>query len=274
MLRSENLSDPQLVGVVGLGTMGSLVAAHIRESKRPVVGWDVRPEAVSAFTADGGIGGRGIAEVARAPVLISMVLDDDSARESTLGADGLVRHMSPGAVHVMMASISAQLSADLARAHEERGQFYLAAPVFGRAEAAAVADLTVLCSGMDAAFEKAEPVLRVLGRLYRVGIDPRGSMLVKSLGNSMIFTAVEMLREMFDVLRAAEVPDLVTEQVLIDGLFPGPIFSGYARRYREDAASLHLTPKASKDRRHCLAAAADLDVDLPLIRLLDERDLP
>jgi 3-hydroxyisobutyrate dehydrogenase-like beta-hydroxyacid dehydrogenase len=262
------------IGFVGLGDMGSLIAGHILKSGREVVGWDLRPEAVRAFAEAGGIAARDVTDVAVANTVISMVFDDRGARDLTLGSGGLAERLKPGSVHVMMASLSPPLSTELANAHADHGQHYIAAPVFGRVEAAAAADLKVVCSGDEATFRRVAPILGVLGTVRWVGPDAHQSMLVKSVGNAMIYTAIETLREMFEVLSAGGVSQEAAREILIDGLFPGQIFGGYAQMYMNHPDALHMTDLARKDRRNCLAAADELRVAMPLVRYLHEQDLP
>lgn len=262
------------VGFIGVGHMGSILGAHILASGRRVVAWDRDPGAVAAFAAAGGTAGSSIAAVARAPIVISMVFDDAGTREITLRPGGLVESLQPGAVHVVMASISPSLSRELAEAHEQRGQRYLAASVFGRPEAAQAAELHINCSGAQDAFDIAAPVLDPLGRVLRIGADPGQAMLVKSLGNSMITVGVEMLRETFAFLQAGGIDEATARRALIEPLLAGPMFARYAELHAEQPEALKMTPIAEKDRTNCLAAADQLQVDLPMVRFLSERNLP
>src|SRR5690606_2121106 len=134
-----HVAPPSTVGFVGLGKMGALMAGHIMRSGRKVLGWDRDPEALASFAAAGGVATASLSDLAGAPVVISIVFDDDATREITLGERGLLETLPPGAIHVVMASISPALSQSLAEAHAARGQRYLAASIFGRPEAAAAA---------------------------------------------------------------------------------------------------------------------------------------
>lgn len=262
------------VGLVGLGHMGSVMARHFLASGRKVVGWDQRPDAVEEFAASGGTAADKLAEVASARVVISIVFDDDGTREVTLGADGLLEALPPGGIHVVMASVSPALARELAAAHQARGQHLLAASVFGRPEAAEAAELLINCSGPATAYAEVEALLSVLGAPRWIGDEPAQAMLVKTIGNSLIHTTVEMLREMFQFLKAGGIDERLAKELLIDTLFPGPIYSGYAQRYIDDPSSAAMIDMARKDRRNCLEAAEEMGVDLPVIRFLGEHDLP
>lgn len=263
-----------VVGFVGLGRMGSVMAQHILAAGFPVIGWDRNEAAVAAFQRNGGKGARVLAEVAAASIVISIVFDDEGTSEIALGTGGLVKTMAPASTHIVMASISPALSRTIADAHAAHGQKYLAASVFGRPEAAAAADLLINCSGQKAVFEAVAPVLAPLGRTLWVGGEPEQAMLVKTFGNSMIYVVIELLREMFPFLKAGGIAETDAKRLLIDTLFPGQIFSGYAQRYIDDPESTRMADNAQKDRRNCLQAAAQLGVDIPLIQFLRDRNLP
>lgn len=267
-------SASTLVGFVGLGKMGSAMTQHILKAGFPVIGWDRSEEAIARLVADGGIGARSLSEVGQASIVISIVFDDEGTRETVLGPGGLAETLGPGSVHVAMASISPAMSRTIADAHAARGQRYLAASVFGRPEAAAAAELLINCSGAAEAYAAAKPVLEPLGRTQYVGTEPEQAMLLKTFGNSMIYIVIETLREMFPFLKAGGIPEAEAKRLLIDTLFPGQIFSGYAQRYIDDPDSTRMADNALKDRKHCLDAAAQLGVEVPLIQFLSDRNLP
>ena len=228
--------------------------------------------AVPALT--GGTGAADIAALRACPVVISIVFDDAATRDVPFGAAGLIEAMAPDTVHVVMASITPALSRELEQAHAARGQRYLAASVFGRPEAAAAAPLWLNCSGAEAAFAVARPVLETLGTPRWIGAEPGMAMLVKSVGNSMITVAAQMLREMFAVLEAGGIDGPTTKQLLIDTLFASSIFSGYAQMYIDHPEMVRMTDIARKDRNACLDAASALGIDMPVVRYLAEQNLP
>ena len=262
------------IGFIGMGRMGTVMARHILASGRSVIGWDRRSEALEPLVAAGGIAASTISDLAAASIVISIVFDDEGTREITFGPEGLINTLAPGAVHVVMASISPALSRVLSEAHEAKGQQYLAASVFGRPEAAEAAALLVNCSGSSATYQTLEPIFATMGRSQWVGPEPEQAMLLKTIGNSMIYTSVELLREMFAFLRAGGIDERKAKELLVDTLFSGQIFSGYADRYIADPNSTKMTDIAFKDRRNCLDAAEQMGVHLPLVQFLRDQKLP
>lgn len=266
-------AGPARVAVLGLGKMGSAMAAQLRGAGCDVVGWARREAARAAFTDGGGRTVATLAELADVDVAITMVSDDAAVRDVVFGPGGLAGIMKAGAAHVSMSTISASLCRDLATAHHQAGQNYLTAPVFGRPEAAKAGALSIVCSGDHAVYAQVEPVLATMGAPRWIGDKVEQASIVKSAGNQMIVATVEMLGEVFALLRKAGIAEDDAHALLVERLFPGPIFNGYsarirARQWEPPAGDFFL---ARKDNGLCLAAADELAVPLPLIQFLRDR---
>lgn len=260
-------TEPRTVGFLGLGKMGSGMTGRILASGAAVIGWDIRAEACEALESAGGTAAKGIAEVALAPLVISMLFDDATTREAVLAPGGLLDHMRPRAIHMSGASISPEMARELSEAHAARGQRFISGSVFGLPPSAEAGTLIINCSGEKQAFDEAEPVLRTLGTPQYLGSEPEQAILLKLMGNNMIFSAAELLCEAFALLGASGIADTTVKEALIDRLFPGFIFDGYSRRYIDG----NRTPFAdiaivSKDNALCLAAAEKRGIAMPLIR--------
>ncbi len=76
----------------------------------------------------------------------------------------VLAHARPGAVHVVLSTISIDLADELRAKHAELGLGYVAAPVFGRPDVAAAAQLNVIAAGEDSALQKARPLLELISK--------------------------------------------------------------------------------------------------------------
>ena len=258
------------IGFVGIGAMGSVMAGHILASGRDVLGWDQRADAIEPLVQAGGRAAATLDEVCAAPVVISMVTGDAGTRELAFGAGAMIEKLRPGAIHIAMSTITPAMSRELSVAHGTHGQRYLAASVFGRPEAATAAQLLVNSSGEKDVYEATRPILALLGEPRWVGPEPEQAMLVKLIGNSMIYAAVESMREMFTFLRAGGISEAVARDVLVDSLLPGPIYAGYARDYVADPSSIHGIPIGGSINGVCLDTADKMGIDLPLVRFMQQ----
>jgi 3-hydroxyisobutyrate dehydrogenase-like beta-hydroxyacid dehydrogenase len=180
---------------------------------------------------------------------------------------GLVAGASTGVVHVNMATVSVALARELAALHRDQGVAYVAAPVFGRPDAAAAAKLYVVAAGEAAAIDRVQPLLDAVGqRTWRIGTEPYRANVVKLAGNLMLVAAIEAMAES---VALAERYDLSAEDllgVLTGSVFTAPLYAGYganiaARRYDPPGFRLAL---ALKDVRLALAAGDDAKVPMPV----------
>jgi 3-hydroxyisobutyrate dehydrogenase-like beta-hydroxyacid dehydrogenase len=215
-------------------------------------------------------------EAAReAEVVISMLADDAAVEQVTFGPDGILAELQPSAVHVSCSTISVALSQRLAAAHAEAGLAYVAAPVFGRPDAALSKKLWLLAAGRAADVERALPVLEALGRgVTHLGENASMANLVKLTGNVFIASMIESLGEAFALTRKAGVPP----ELFLD-LFKHVFGQGSA--ILENYASLVAKGKTEpagfkaklglKDLRLALRAADQLEVPLPTASLIHDQ---
>jgi 3-hydroxyisobutyrate dehydrogenase-like beta-hydroxyacid dehydrogenase len=199
------------------------------------------------------------------------MLSDDAAIDEVLDGGGVLAAMPPGSVHVNHATISVARTKDLAERHHARGVGYVAAPVFGRPEAAVAGKLHVLAAGAAADVERVRPLLEAMGQhVWPLGEAPERASVVKIAGNFMIAVALESLGEAAALARANGVSAEELFAVMTGTLFSAPVFKTYAgliaeRRYDDAGFAMRL---GYKDTRLTLAAAEDARVPMPLAALL------
>ena len=130
--------------------------------------------------------------------VITMVAHDAALEEIVLGENGIGRALGPGGVHLSMSTVSPNTTRKLALWHAEHGSTYLAAPVFGRPEAAAARKLWICISGPTAAKQTVQPVLEALSQgVHDFGEEADAANVVKLAGNFLILSAIEALAEAF-----------------------------------------------------------------------------
>ena len=216
------------------------------------------------------------AEAAReAEVVVSMLADDVAVEAVTFGANGILAELPPGAIHVSCSTISVALSERLAAAHAEAGLGYVAAPVFGRPEAAVAKKLWLLAAGKTKDVERALPVLQALGRgVTRLGETASIANLVKLTGNVFIASLIESLGEAFALTRKAGVPPELLLELFKNVFGQGsPILENYATLVAKGDYE-HAGFKAKlglKDLRLALSAADQLEVPLPTAGLIHDQ---
>jgi len=261
------------VGFIGLGTMGRAMAARLVRAGHRVRVWNRSPEPITALVAMGAQHAATLAAAAEAECLISMLADDQAARQVLL--DGaLVERLSPQSFHVNMATVSVALARELTAAHALHGSGYVAAPVMGRAEAAAAGSLVVLAAGPAELITRAQPVFDVLGQsTWTLGPEPAQGNAVKLAMNLMLVSAVEAMAEAATLVQSHDIAIRTFVEVLAATTFRAPVYATYgallaARRYSPAGFKLSL---GLKDVRLALAAAGATQTSLPFASVLQDK---
>src|SRR5229473_6188620 len=217
------------IGFVGLGHMGTAMAANLAAAGRRVIAYVRRRDQIGRLEALGLRPTTDIGDLLDCEVVISMLPDDDAVREIVFGRgdidlDGLAAGMMPGAIHLSMSTISTAAASLLACEHARNGQGYVAAPVFGNPDAAKARQLFIVAAGVPADVERCQPIFDNLGqRTFVFGADPGDANLVKLLGNMMSATALEMLAEVVAVVRKRGLDPLPFIDVMTSTLFGGRV---------------------------------------------------
>lgn len=260
------------VGFIGLGNMGSAIAAHLVGREHDVRVWNRSPQKAAALVAAGATLAVSPKDAALGRDIVITMLADDAALDAVLAGDeGLMAGLGTGAVHVSMSTIAVATADRIAAQHADRGQGFLSAPVFGRPQAAAVAKLFVVAAGDPVQFARAVPLFECVSqRHFYVGATPSAANLVKLCGNFMILSTIEMLAEAMTLAAKGGVPKDKFLEVATGTLFGAPIVRTYgdilvAQQYRPAgfAAALGL-----KDMRLVAQAAEARKVPMPLLGVL------
>lgn len=264
------------VGFVGLGQMGLPMARRILKSGREVLGWSRSPDEREAFHKAGGTVVETLAEIGRCSTVLSIVFDDDAVRSIVFGPEGLAQTLAEQGRYVAMETISPSLARQVSGELATKGVRHVSAPVFGPPHVAAAAELKFNCSGPFEAYQAIEPLLATMGSSFWFGPEPEQALMVKLMGNNMIFAIIELIYEAFGFLSAGRVKEEDTKQMLIDRLFESPIISGYAKFFCDNPGArppFDANPIPRKDNMLCLDMAERLGVDLSLVSLVRDKML-
>ena len=181
------------IGFIGLGKMGSAMAVNLARAGHQVHAWNRSP--VDAAEVPGVTIVDSVAAALDTEVVFTM-LADDAAIRSVLLDSGALDSARTGLIHIVAATISVAFSKALAADHAKRGLAYVAAPVFGRPDAAAAAQLNVVVAGPEDAVATIAPLLETLStKVWPLGTDPAQANAAKIAGNMMITMAIEAMSE-------------------------------------------------------------------------------
>ena len=244
------------IGFIGLGSMGSAMAANLVKAGHQLTAWNRSPEAARALAGATAVAAP--ADAFKGDAVCTM-LSDDAAVRSVILDSGALGAAAPGLVHVMLATISIPLVEELAERHRAAGIGYVAAPVFGRPPAAAAAQLNIVVAGDPAAIATVQPILDALGtKTWPLGDEPQRANAAKLAGNMMIALAIEAMAEATALTESYGVKGADFLDIVTNTLFASPSYKSYGahiakRSYEPAGFKLRL---GLKDVRLALDAAS------------------
>jgi 3-hydroxyisobutyrate dehydrogenase-like beta-hydroxyacid dehydrogenase len=167
------------VGFIGLGIMGTRMAANLQARGHRLVVFNRTPERAQPLVATGATWAPSPAEVAAdVDVVITMLSDPDAVAEAALGPDGLLHRLRPGNMWINSSTVNPSFARQMDARSRSRGVHYLDAPVSGSKDVAARAELTFMVGGDPADLEACRPLLSGMGvRIVHVGGPGMGSSL-------------------------------------------------------------------------------------------------
>jgi 3-hydroxyisobutyrate dehydrogenase-like beta-hydroxyacid dehydrogenase len=275
---TTTLPERSKIGFVGLGHMGTAMAANLAGAGRRVFAYVRHPEQMDKLAALGLKPTTDITDLFDCEVVISMLPDDDAVLDVAFGrvdpgTIGFAIGLRRGAIHLSMSTISTSTASHLAREHARHGQGYVAAPVFGNPDAAKTRQLFIVAAGVPADVERCRPLIGNLGQqTFIVGPNPAHANLIKLLGNMMMATTLEMLGETVALLRKRALDPKLFVEILTNTMFGGRAHRLYGDRIvgQRYAPGFSL-PLALKDVRLALAEAENSTVPMPSVSVVRDR---
>ncbi len=260
------------IGFIGLGNMGLPIASHLVHARHAVVLWNRSAQKARSLVDAGALQAATARDAASGAEVVFSMLADDLALETVLsGENGLLTGLRPNALHISLSTISVAAATNAAGRHSERGQRFVAAPVFGRPDAAAAAKLFVAAAGASADVEYAKPLFAAFSqRVFYVAATPAAACLVKLCGNFMILSAIESLGEAMTLAEKGGVTRHKLLEILTGTLFDAPVFRVYGALLAEGRfrPAGFAAPLGLKDMRLVGQAAEMERVPMPLLNVL------
>ena len=264
------------VGFIGLGNMGTGMAASLLKAGHEITVYNRTPEKAKPLLEKGARKAASPAHACKGDVVITMLADDSALESVVFGGAGVADNLSKGAIHVSSSTISVALADKLTAEHAKRGQRFVSAPVFGRPEAAASAKLFIVAAGAADVVEACMPLFEAMGqKTFRFGEKPASANLVKISGNFMIASTIETLSEAMTLVAKWGLDQHQYLDFLTSTLFAAPIYKSYGTLIADKKfkPAGFAAPLGFKDTRLALAAGESLKVPLPLANLVRDRFL-
>jgi 2-hydroxy-3-oxopropionate reductase len=252
------------IGFIGLGVMGRPMAGHliaaghaltlhrVKDASRHLV----EKGAVAAASA------HAVAEVSEATIL--MVPDTADVEEVLFGADGVASGLSPGKLVIDMSSISPVATKAFAARIEAMGCDYLDAPVSGGETGAINAALTIMVGGRPEVFDRALPILQVMGKtITHIGATGDGQT-AKVANQIVVGLTIEAVAEALVFAKRAGADVARVREALMGGLAASRILELHGERMIKRTFDPGFRIRLHrKDLSLAVDAARQLDLALP-----------
>lgn len=175
------------IAFIGLGNMGSGMCANLAKAGHDVRAFDLNAEAVKAAVAAGAKAAATVGEaVSDVDVVVSMLPAGKHVHQVYFGEGGVTAHAKPGTLFLDCSTIAVEEARDAAGKAAEAGFSYMDAPVSGGVAAAEAGTLTFMVGGPKDGFEKAKPILDVMGKnVFQAG-DPGNGQVAKIANNMLL----------------------------------------------------------------------------------------
>lgn len=194
------------IGFIGLGLMGGPMASNLVKAEFPVTVWNRTASKAESLVKQGAkLAANPRAAALQADVLITIVSDPAALEEVLWGANGAIEGLRRGSLYIDSSTVSPDLARRVAKVCANRGVEFLDAPVTGGNWGAEKGELLYMIGGDAEVFDRAKPVLDVLGKKFFL-LGPNGAGQTVKLGMNLILAMqVDALAEALAVVTAAGV---------------------------------------------------------------------
>lgn len=260
------------IGFIGLGIMGRPMAGHLLAAGHELTVWNRSRPGIDALVEQGAAAAASPAEVAsRSEVVFTMVGDSPDVERVALGPDGIASGAQSGLIHVDNTTMSPSVTRSIAERYAEKGIELLDAPVSGGEAGAINAALSIMVGGKEEVFERAKPLLEVIGKTVTY-CGPSGAGQTVKLCNQVLVSVTNLaVCEALVLAKKAGVPPLTMIDAVKNGAAASWQLSNLAPRmvqgdYRPGFKIWHQ----QKDLRLALEVARDSSLPLPATSLVHQ----
>jgi len=260
------------IGFVGLGAMGSRMAANLQKTGVPLVVYNRSREKAASLASKGALWADTPAALAeQVDILFTMLAHPAAVREAALGQDGFLDRLRPGALWIDCSTVNPSFSREMASAAQARKLRFLDAPVAGSRVPAAKGELVFFVGGNVADVEASGPWLRAMGsRTVHVGGHGMGAAL-KMVNNLLLASSMAAFAEGLVLGEALG----ISRERLFEFLMGSPLVAPYLAAKRAKIEQGDYAPEfplewMQKDLHLATLSAQETAVALPLTNTAKE----
>ena len=258
---------------LGLGVMGYPMAGHLAAKGHDVTVYNRTAAKAEAWVKQhgGAIATTPRAAAEGADFVMACVGNDDDLRSVCTGSDGAFAGMAKGAIFVDHTTVSAAVTREMFAAAEALGIGFIDAPVSGGQAGAENGVLSVMCGGVQAQFDAAEPVIAAYARICRRIGDSGAGQLTKMCNQIAIAGLVQGLSEALHFAEKAGLDGEAVVEVISQGAAGSWQMSNRYKTMVADQFDFGFAVDwMRKDLGICLSTADENGASLPVTALVDQ----
>lgn len=218
------------IAYLGMGTMGSGMAANLKKAGHEVSAWNRTPKTSPVLQdADLRVSTDLASTLEGAEVVMYCLSDDKAVDELVFGEHNLLELVPSGAIVIDLSTIDPATSAKERQAFEAKGHSFLDAPVFGTKGEAEGAGLWIVVGGPKDVFDAVLPLFQAISEtVHYMGEGGQGTAM-KLVGNLLVASQLQALGEALTLAKKAGLNLADVQEVLDVADFRTPIYYGVGR---------------------------------------------
>jgi 3-hydroxyisobutyrate dehydrogenase/glyoxylate/succinic semialdehyde reductase len=207
------------VGFIGLGIMGSRMAANLQKAGHSLVVYNRTPEKAETLVSNGATLANTPEEVGKqCRIVFTMLATPEAVKEAALGQHGFLKELPGNSLWIDSSTVNPSFSQRMAQVALKMGHRFLDAPVSGSLKPAETGQLVFLVGGEEKDVEEVRPLLDTMGKAVQ-HIGPHGQGASMKMVNNMLFG--QMMAAFAEALRLGTALG-ITEEMLCQTLLNGP----------------------------------------------------
>lgn len=259
------------IGFVGTGIMGMPMAMNLLKAGHQLKVWNRTPSKADILKDAGASVCSELEQVGKdVDFLICMLSDGKTCDEILFKEHGAVSELKPESTVIVMSSIPVEVAKAQSEKCKERSLHYLDAPVSGGEKGAQNASLAIMVGGEMSSFERAENILKAMGRPILVGAAGCGE-LAKLVNQMIVATTIATVSEGLLLATKAGADPVKLKQALTGGFADSPILQQHGERILTRNFKPGGTAKTQhKDIHTAISYAKSLELNLPIAELVNQ----
>ena len=160
------------IAFIGVGNMGNPMAQNLLNSGKNITIFDVSKEIMEQAKKQGLSTSDSINSLINdeVSIVITMLPEGKHSKEVYLGDNGIIKKVSKDCLLIDCSTIDIETSKEIGKAANNKGIMMIDAPVSGGVMGAQKATLNIMVGGSKEAFERALPILKIMGKnIYHAG---------------------------------------------------------------------------------------------------------